>query len=83
MEREKRAVDMKWLSKEQAELVMSIWEPMPYTFNGEECECDNQDIFITPSSSQHRKAQAKKSFRGENQENSHPKQALQYPKREG
>ena len=52
MERKKRATDMKWLSREQAELVTSVWEPMPYPFNGEECECDDQDIFITTSSSQ-------------------------------
>ena len=32
---------------------------------------------------QHRKAQARTSFRDENLENGHPKQALQYPKREG
>ena len=32
---------------------------------------------------QHRKAQAKTSLREENLENGHPKQALQYPRREG
>ena len=52
MERKKRARDMKWLSREQAELVTSVWEPMPYPCDGEECKCDDQDIFITPSSSQ-------------------------------
>lgn len=50
MERKRRAMDMKWLSWEQAELVTSVKEPMPYPFDGEECECDDQDIFITPSS---------------------------------
>ena len=52
MERKKRAMDMRWISRDQAELVTSVWEPMPYPFNEEECECDDQDIFITPSSSQ-------------------------------
>lgn len=54
MERKKRAMDMKRLSREQAELVTSVWESMPCPFDGEECECDDddQDMFITPSSSQ-------------------------------
>ena len=52
MERKRRAMDMKWISRDQTELVTSVWEPMPYPFNGEECESDDQDIFITPSSSQ-------------------------------
>ena len=46
MERKKRAMDMKWLSREQAELVTSVWEPMPYPFDGEECECDDQQTIL-------------------------------------
>ena len=51
VERKKRAMDMKWISREQAECVTSVWAPMPYPFDGEECECDDEEIFITPSSS--------------------------------
>ena len=52
MERKKRAMGMKWISRNQAELVTNVWKPMPYPFNGEECKCDDQDILITPSASQ-------------------------------
>ena len=44
-------MDVKWISREQAERVTSVWEPMSYPFNGDECEFDEQNIFITPSSS--------------------------------
>ena len=87
MERKKRATDMKCLSREQAQLVTSVWEPIPYPFNGEECECDDQDVFITPSSSQtptQKSTSQSVCQRGKlNLENGHPKQALQYPRREG
>ena len=51
MERKKKTMDVKWISREQAERVTSVWEPMSYPFNGDECEFDEQNIFITPSSS--------------------------------
>lgn len=47
-ERTKRAMDMKWLSSQQARRVTSVWAPMPYPFDG--YESDEQDIFITPQS---------------------------------
>ena len=50
MERRKRAIERKWISREQAERVTSAWAPMPYPFDGQ--ESDDQEIFITPSSSQ-------------------------------
>ena len=51
MERKKRTMDVKWISREQAECVTSAWEPMPYPFDGQEFEYDDQNIFIIPSSS--------------------------------
>lgn len=50
MERRKRAMERKWISRQQAEKVTSVWAPMPYPFDGQ--ESDDQEIFITPSSSQ-------------------------------
>ena len=50
MERKKKTMNVKWISREQAERVTSVWEPMSYPFNGDECEFDDQNIFITPSS---------------------------------
>ena len=78
LERKKRAMDMKWIFRDQAELVTRVWEPMPYPFNGEKCECDDQDIFITPSSSQTptRKSTSQNVSQRGNLENGHLKQAL-------
>ena len=50
MERRKRARERKWIFREQAERVTSVWAPMPYPFDGQESH--DQEIFITPSSSQ-------------------------------
>ena len=47
-ERATRALDMKWLSSQQAQRVTSVWAPMPYPFDG--YESDKQDIFITKQS---------------------------------
>ena len=64
---------------------MSVWEPMPYPFDGEECECDDQYIFITPSSPQtpRQKRTSQKVFQRGKSRKWPPKQALQYPKRKG
>ena len=38
IERRKRAMERKWISREQAERVTSVWAPMPYPFDGQESD---------------------------------------------
>ena len=47
-ERKKRAMDMKWLSSQQAQLVTSVWAPLPFPFDGYESE-EEESMFITQS----------------------------------
>ena len=49
LERRKMAVEMKWWSSQQAQLVNSLWNPLPYPCADE--ESDEEGIFITPSTS--------------------------------
>ena len=49
LERRKMAVEMKWLSSQQAQLVNSLWNPLPYPCADE--ESDEEGIFKTPSTS--------------------------------
>ena len=47
-ERKKRAIDMKWLSTQQAQRVKSVWAPLPFPCDGYESE--EEEMFITQSS---------------------------------
>lgn len=49
--RKKKAVEMKWLSPQQAERVNSIWCPLPYPSHDveEEDDWEEQQLFVTPS----------------------------------
>ena len=49
LERRKMAVEMKWLSSQQAQLVNSLWNPLPYPRADE--ESDEEEMFITQSTS--------------------------------
>ena len=50
MERRKRALEMKWISRDQDERVTRVWAPLPYSFYEPENEYhDDEDICITPS----------------------------------
>ena len=85
IERKKRATDMNWLSREHAGLVRAYGNPC-HTHSMEKNVNATIKIFsslLLLPRHQHRKAQARTSFKEENLENGHPKQALQYPRREG
>ena len=69
LEQRKKAVEMQWVSPSQAQLIHSIWCPLPYPCEEME-DRDEGDLFITPStapkahgrsSSQKRKAQKRRS----------------------
>ena len=47
-ERKSRAIDMKWLSTQQAQRVTSVWAPLPFPCDGN--DSDEEDMFITQSS---------------------------------
>ena len=46
-ERKKRAMAMKWLSAQQAQVVTSVWAPLPFPFD--EYESEEEAMFITQS----------------------------------
>ena len=50
LERRKKAVDMKWLSPQQAQHIHSIWSPLPYPCHSQEDESDEEQLFITQTS---------------------------------
>ena len=49
LERKKKAVEMNWLSPRKAERVNSIWCPLPYPSHDVEDDWYEQQLFITPS----------------------------------
>lgn len=49
LERKKKAVEMNWLSPQQAEHVKGIWCPLPYPSHGVDDDWYEQQLFITPS----------------------------------
>ncbi|KAL9978141.1 hypothetical protein ACROYT_G015628 [Oculina patagonica] len=49
LERKRKAVEMNWLSPQQAEHVKSIWCPLPYPPRGVDDDWYEQQLFITPS----------------------------------
>ena len=48
LERRKRAVEMQWVSMSQAQLINSIWCPLPFPCEEME-EGEDESLFITPS----------------------------------
>ena len=69
LERRKKAVEMQWVSPSQAQLITSVWCPLPYPCEEMEDD-DEQALFITPltapkansgSSSQKRKPKKRRS----------------------
>ena len=82
MERRKRAVEMKWISRDQAERVTSVWARLPYSFYEPENEYDDdEDIFITPSTQTPRPSQPLPRVQKRIQENAHRRQIRQYRRR--
>lgn len=49
LERKKKAVEMNWLSPQQAEHVKGICCPLPYPSHGVDDDWYKQQLFITPS----------------------------------
>lgn len=47
LERRKKAVEMKWLSPQQAQHIHSIWSPLPYPCHSQEDGSDEEQLFIT------------------------------------
>ncbi|KAJ7386850.1 hypothetical protein OS493_006882 [Desmophyllum pertusum] len=49
LEWRKKAIEMKWLSLQQAQCVNSIWTPLPFPRDRLEESDEEQQLFITPS----------------------------------